>query len=345
MAGYLIEPLRIEIRDAPQKELTTMKDFYKKLISLPALLVLGGWFSQALAQEGVFKVLATRGDCQAKTASGKGNITIGKKLASADVVELTAGSYLGLMHKSGKTVEIKAAGVYQVSELETKLASSGSSVSSKYASYVFGQMANSEGADLKKNHQQYMAVTGAVMRATASGATPINLFIPEKAPLLSSSTYHLTWMLTPGVKEYLVTVLDLSGSPIHSQTVSDTAVNINFGSLAALKEDGACNIVVSAKNNPKILSREITLNLANGAKSAKVEAELKALNEEHDPSSAIGLLVQANYLEEEGFTLDALNAYRLASFREPGVDTFHNAYRDFLIKHGLIRPATDETNK
>ncbi len=308
-------------------------------------MVLLGISAPAFSQDGAFKVLATRGECHTKAGSAKTGITIGKRLASSDVIEIGAGGYLGLMHKSGKTLELKTPGVLTVSELESKLSSGGSSVSAKYANYVFGQMANNNTADIKGSHQQYMAVTGAVMRATASGATPISAFIPDKSPILTQQTYHITWMLLAGVKEYLVTVHDLSGSPVFSQTVTDTAVNINFGSIASIKEDGACNITVSAKNNPKLISKEVTVQVAPSAKAQKVEEELKNLKSEHDPSSAIGLLVQANYLEEEGFYLDALNSFRLACNREPGVETFQTAYREFLVRHGLLRSNADDTAK
>ncbi len=294
--------------------------------------------SQVLAQDPVFRVLASKGDCSTKTPETKQPLSVGKKVFKQDVVEVGAGSYLGLMHRSGKTLELKEAGAYPVSALESKLtAASGSTVSSKYANYVFGQMANTEGADIKKNHQQYMAVTGAVMRALpASSASALKAFIPNNSPILSGQTYNLTWMKARNTKEYLVTVTDMYNEPVYTTTVIDTSININFGAIAKLKNESMCLVEIADKNNPRIKTNEISLRIVSGEKSVTVGKELSEFSKDSDPNSALGQLIRAEYFEEQELFLDALNAYRLASIREPEVETYKVAYIEALQRYGLV---------
>lgn len=295
-------------------------------------------FGSANAQDAIFRVLATKGDCATKSSDAKQNLTVGKKVFKQDVVEVGNGSYLGLMHKTGKTLELKSPGTYTVSDLEGKLAvASSSTVSSKYANYVFGQMANNEGADLKKNHQQYMAVTGAVMRALpASSASSLKAFIPNNSPILAAQTYNITWMGNKSVTEYIVTVTDMYNEPVYSTTVTDTAVNINFGSIAKLKNESMCLVEIAAKNNPRLKTNEVSLRLVSGEKTNTVNKDLSDFSKDSDPNTALGLMIRASYFEEQELFLDALNAYRLAAIREPEVETFKAAYQDALQRYGLL---------
>ena len=305
------------------------------ILGISFLTLLSG---SAIAQDAVFRVLASKGLCATKSQDAKQTLSVGKKVFKQDVVEIGTGSYLGLMHKSGKTIELKEPGAYPVTALETKLtASSGSTVSAKYANYVFGQMANTEGGDIKKNHQQYMAVTGAVMRALpASSASALKAFIPNNSPILSGQTYNLTWLKNKSTKEYLVTVTDMYNEPVYTATVADTSININFGAIAKLKNESMCLIEIADKSNPRLKTNEISLRIVSGEKSTNVGKEISEFSKDSDPNSALGQLIRANYFEEQELFLDALNAYKLASTREPDVETFRMAYQEALLRYGLI---------
>ena len=64
----------------------------------------------------------------------------GATLMSGDQIIAASGAYIGLMHKSGRTIEVRNSGVTRISDLESKLASSNSSVANKYAQFVMNKM-------------------------------------------------------------------------------------------------------------------------------------------------------------------------------------------------------------
>src|SRR5689334_14157863 len=81
----------------------------------------------AFAQDYAFKVLANKGANEIKSGGAWVPLKTGASLKKDDEVKLADNAYLGLVHLSGKPMELKMAGNYKVSDLETKVGS-GSSV-------------------------------------------------------------------------------------------------------------------------------------------------------------------------------------------------------------------------
>ena len=85
------------------------------------------------AQEMAFRVLASKG----MNSVDAQNLRIGSKINANQSIKVGAESYLGLAHKSGKTLEIKEAGTYKVSDLEARFDNASNGVTSKYIDFVF----------------------------------------------------------------------------------------------------------------------------------------------------------------------------------------------------------------
>jgi len=83
------------------------------------------------AQDYVFKVLANKGGNTVKVADHSTDwqpIRTGATLNSNDELRISQNSYIGLVHASGKTVELKNEGNYFVRDLAAKLGNTRSSV-------------------------------------------------------------------------------------------------------------------------------------------------------------------------------------------------------------------------
>ena len=74
-----------------------------------------------MSQGYTFKVLASKGVTQVDNGSGWTVLKTGTKLNKDSKVKIANGSYVGLMHSSGKTMELKSAGTYSVENLSGKL--------------------------------------------------------------------------------------------------------------------------------------------------------------------------------------------------------------------------------
>ena len=85
------------------------------LLSFVLVLVITG--TNGFAQNGfVFKVLGVSGTIKKQTPSGEVPLSPGSKL-NADETIIVESGYCGLLHSTGKGVEVKKAGTYLVSDL------------------------------------------------------------------------------------------------------------------------------------------------------------------------------------------------------------------------------------
>src|SRR6187551_1541237 len=95
------------------------------------LLVLFSLLAAAsFGQTASFKVIANKGTNQVKSGDSWVQLKAGASLLSTDELQVGENAYLGLVSAKGKPVELKKAGSYKVSVLESQ-AGAGSSVLNK----------------------------------------------------------------------------------------------------------------------------------------------------------------------------------------------------------------------
>src|SRR5690349_13575657 len=87
------------------------------------------------AQEYAFKVLINKGQNQVRAGNDWLPIKVGASLKSADELRISQNGYLGLVHVSGKPLEVKDAGQHKVVELAAKV-KQGSSVLNQYTDFI-----------------------------------------------------------------------------------------------------------------------------------------------------------------------------------------------------------------
>ena len=134
-----------------------------KKIEIILLLLLTTTLSYG--QDYTFKVLVNKGKNEMKSGNDWQLIKTGTSLKSADELKVSENSYIGLIHSSGKPLELKEAGNYKVVDLAAKV-NGGSSVLNKYTDFILS--ANSQ----KKNT---LTATGAVHR----GLDKIKINLPK----------------------------------------------------------------------------------------------------------------------------------------------------------------------
>src|SRR5687767_6214000 len=103
-----------------------------KLVLLTALFAISAAVS---AQDYAFKVLANKGTNEIKSGGAWLPLKTGASLKAGDEVKLGDNAYIGLVHSSGKPVEVKEAGIHPVAELESRV-KGGSSVLNKYTDFI-----------------------------------------------------------------------------------------------------------------------------------------------------------------------------------------------------------------
>src|SRR5882672_5412441 len=152
----------------------------------------------ARAQEYTFRVLANKGANEVKSGDSWQPIRTGAQLKKGDELKISENASVGLVHVTGKPLEVKQAGNYKVDELSAKVGN-GSSVLNKYTDFIL----SSNSAEAKKNR---LSATGAVHR----GIEDIKVFLPENQYAeIFNSIAVINWQSAKGGAPYIISVKNM----------------------------------------------------------------------------------------------------------------------------------------
>ncbi|HCX23068.1 MAG TPA: hypothetical protein DHN29_14205 [Cytophagales bacterium] len=291
--------------------------------------------SVVTAQDYAFRVLANKGENQLKKAGSAQAETLktGAKLNSGDEIIASEGAYIGLMHKTGKTTEIRGAGTKKVSDIEKNISTGSSSIASRYAQFVMNKMNEEEGGSYKSR----MAATGAVSRATGSAAIPV--MAPAQADLLGS-TAILRWDAPEGMEEgdlYVVKIENIFNEEIFAEETDKTSIELDFADEALAYDMGLYLVKIYKKGDEEIASSEIGIKKVKSSDKVEIQESLANLKSEVSEDSPLNKIIYASFYEENGLILDALTKYEEAIKMSPEIQDFQELYENFLIKNGLAQ--------
>jgi hypothetical protein len=267
----------------------------------------------------VFKVLGVSGAIKKHTAGGDVALTPGTKLNADESITVESG-YCGLLHSTGKGLEVKKPGTYLVSDLSKGIASTAKQgkVSDRYVNYVMGQLTKEEAEDINANHRKYMEVTGSVER----GSTVYSIkLIALKSNEILPKSYTLTWNSNVSNVEYLLEVHNLFNENVFTAKTKENSAAVDFAPLFA--KHGK-NLLVSVKvlGRPEVKSNEYSFKMADSSASSEL-----GLSEEKTPVSN---MVNGMICEEHNLYMDAMAFYKEAADQETTVDGYKEAYQNLV---------------
>lgn len=297
------------------------------------------------AQDYAFKVLGSKGH---NVVIGGATLKVGAKLLATQSIEVGEGSYLGLAHNSGKTIELTKKGTYKVQDLVGQVNSSGS-LASNYAKFVIDELteAGSDGI-AAKNRFNHMNKTGSVTRSLGS-----------VVPMLSSDNDNnkiygnvmtLKWYLKEGsfpkenVDRYKVQVSNLSDDVLLVQEVKEEFLKIDLAQGKLFSEPILIFRVFALDKNGKDLDNVpsidgIAVRRLEQNESSQIEIELSTINKESQ--GALAKLIEARLFEEKALYADAIHAFEEAVKLSGGTEQFKKMYQFFLERNGFT-PETSE---
>src|SRR5687768_8483444 len=182
-----------------------------KTKSLLVLLLMAISFS-VFAQNYTFKVLVNKGRNEMKSGSAWQTIKVGSSLKENDEIKVGSNAYVGLVHASGKPIELKEPKTYKVADL-AKQFSGGSSVVAKYTDFILSSNED------KKNK---LAATGAVHR----GLGELNVYLPtiSEQTFFFNDTQLLGWDNSQIKGPYRVTFTSLFDDELKVVTTPENFV-------------------------------------------------------------------------------------------------------------------------
>ena len=307
-----------------------MKTFLS--LSLSILLILA---QSVYAQDYVFRVLANKGSNQVKKAGSSQTVPLktGSKLFSGDQIVAVQGAYIGLVHRTGKTLELRTRGTHNVNDLEGKISKGRTSVANRYMSFVMNKM-NEEGGDVNRNYRRNLRATGAVERATESAAIKMMLKDAKNPNKVYGNKATISWEGVEGTSTYLITIKNVFDEVLVASETSETKMNLDF-TLTELVNERLVIINVKSKENEDFKSRDYGIQKLSPTEAKEITAQLTELQNELGAESSLNKVVFASFFEENNLYLDALTQYEDAVKLSPEVEDYKVMYEEFILANGL----------
>ncbi len=281
--------------------------------------------SLVLAQDYTFKVLANKGSNEVKTGETWQPLKTGASLRSSDEVKLADNAYIGLVHKTGKPLELKTAGNYKVSDLASQVGT-GTSVLNKYTDFIL----SSNSAEAKKNR---LSATGAVHRATETAAIDVVLPENQHSGVFNSSAV-ITWEGTTVAGPYIVTLRNMFDDELAKIETPEASIKIDL-TEPKLASESAILIEVASKADPKQASKQHLIKKLSAPEQEKVKIALSEIIGAVSEETALNKFILAGFYENNNLLIDAIGAYEDAIKLAPEVAEYKEAYQEFLLRNRL----------
>ncbi|PIP77474.1 MAG: hypothetical protein COW85_08765 [Ignavibacteria bacterium CG22_combo_CG10-13_8_21_14_all_37_15] len=277
-------------------------------------------------QEQVFTVLTSKGDVQVKRLNNSWQpLSIGVILYKGETIKLNKNNYLGLLHSTGKTKELKNEGTYNVADIAGSFDSQKATVSSKFAGYLLQEFMNKD--DTKKE----MENLGAVVR---QGVERIELDFPGNT-LIIDSTIQFSWFPNQSGESYIFQIMNNAKNTVFMQEVKEPFIAVNANALQ-LEKGKPYQWKVFSTTNDDMLSDTAVLELLPSRERQTFQAEFSQLLKELNyDETALNYLIIAKYYEQNKLNANALKYYEKSIAAAPEVDDYFFAYINFLQSNGM----------
>jgi len=278
--------------------------------------------SLVFGQDYAFKVLANKGSNEVKSGDSWQPIKTGASLKLGDELKVSENSYLGLVHVSGKPMELKQAGPYKVSDLAAKIGG-GATVLNKYTDFIL----SSNSAESKKNR---LSATGAVHR----GVEDIKVFLPDNQ---YSSIYNNNIIFSWESKSsgpYVVTLKNMFEDELMKVETPENNIEVSLTDPKFASES-AILIEVKYKAEPKSTPDQHLIKKLPPEEQKRIKNELSGIEGDLKDQSAMDYLTLAGFYEKNNLLIDAITAYQKAIKLAPDVSTFKEYYEEFLLRNKI----------
>jgi hypothetical protein len=221
-------------------------------------------------------------------------------------------------------MEIKKAGNYKITELSSQVIG-GTSVLNKYTDFILSS--NAEG---KKNR---LSATGAVHRATESAA--ISVMLPDNQySAIFNTTAVVNWDGSKVAGPYVVTVRNMFEEEISKVETPETTLTLDL-SQPKIAAETAIIVEVASKADPKQASKRYVIKKLTPAEKEKVKKDYSEIVADVEEPTALNNYLLAGFYEQNNLFIDAIASYEAAIKMAPEVETYKEAYEDFLLRNGL----------
>jgi hypothetical protein len=296
-----------------------------KLLTYTLLFLI--YISIGLSQNYEFCVLGKLGSAYVQVAGNKDwtELKTGDQLMKNDIISLKDNSYVGLVHSTGKTLEIKESGEYKVSKLSDDLITGTTSVLPNLFELIFGKKSNlREIIEYKQTKKSYSK--GAIERSLE--LEPIPILTPKKIILIEDDI-TLLWNKVSIDSKYEVRITDRFNNLIFSKAIGDTSIIINQNDLK-LEKDQYYFWRVNHLINPEYKSEEGYFLFLSDKRTAEINRNVEQMKKDiGGKETSVSKILLAFYYENNQLVYEAEKEFREAIEMSPNVIDYKDLYEAF----------------
>jgi hypothetical protein len=292
-----------------------------KIKASSCVLVLLLATSFVFGQDFTFKVLVNKGKNEVKTGTSWEPLKVGATLNSKDELKLTQNAYVGLIHVTGKPLEVKKAGNHKVLDLDALVGKGGTSVLNKYTDFILSS---------SKEKRNNLSATGAVHR----GPKEIKMFLPSsELAYIYNDSVTLNWSDDETKGPFMVSFINFFSDTLYKVETPVKSITINLGAEEFAADDDI-QVIVTSKSDDKA-SAAYSLRKLSKVNRERISESRKEIATQIAEETALNKLVEAGFYEQQKLLIDAATALQRAIELEPEVTMYQEAYNEFLIRNGL----------
>lgn len=288
------------------------------------LLVCHGVEGQSYA----FRVLASKGDnfIQRSGSYQSYDLEAGLKLKEGDKLITSANSYVGLVHRNGKTLEVQERGTFTISTLESRIGNREGGIAGQYMNLVIDRV---EGNGTVVERDAPAVVRGA-------RAAEIKMLIKEtkNANLVLGDQVTVNWVERKDLSPYVVRVKNIFDEELMVIETTQPKIRLDF-TQNRLARERFIIVGVSSKADEDLRSRDYGIQRLTPLQGRRLMYQLADLKRQFGNESSLNKLVYASFYEANGLYLEALDQYQEAMSISPDVTDFQAMYENFVLTNGL----------
>ncbi len=297
----------------------------KKLFLLITIIFL---YNLSYCQEIKFIALTAKGKITLTRGTKILTVKPGEKIYDNDKIRLNKNTYLDLVYKDGRTLELKKVGTYDYKNLVSILNSNKSSTTKKFTKYVLAQFVQS--VDDIGN----MKVTGSVERLIKF---PIDYCTPSNTDIYEDIA-TFSWYPTLK-KSYIFSIVDNAGKVIFSKQLNDTSISINFKKNKLTRGDNYKWFLTEAGKNKSLTDTSHFYWLPQ-SKATLIKDSVNILMKDfRNIDNSLKQTLLASFYNNHKLYIDMLAAYEKAIHYSPKDITYKKLYIQALNNVGLKRKA------
>lgn len=280
----------------------------------------------------------------------------GIALHAETILRIDVGGYVALIHRSGKSLELRETGTYKSSALEQRLAQGQTGSTQKVAAFVLNAVSqkNKSGA-----HQENMNTLGAVARMSTGDDKEVTALVPRMGNVVDSLIFFQWYNNSsngqagaglalpsttptqspkptaqrPKVAVYRIEIKNEQGKILHTLETTDTSfilkpspLGIQRGSLMRWTVN-----LVGSTTKQEYGFRWLSQEEANSLSDTLVTIQ----NEFPDSTSPLSHLLAGILFERYQCYTEALRHYKTAINNAPEVYDYTEALNILMVKLGL----------